>query len=104
MSNEINAFHPDFVKTHMPEFMASVRTDSKQTTIGQNVSKYVEKKRKTTPSHGTVFGISKVVLPAHMNRPKEVIRRPIQTKAQQSMTMQEVTAELIEKLKHRNKK
>lgn len=104
MNNEINAFHPDFVKTHMPEFMAAVRTESKQTTIGQNVSKYVEKKRKTAPSHGTVLGISKKILPAHMNRPKEMIKPHIRSKSEQGMTMKEVTEELIEKLKNRSKK
>ena len=104
MSNLVNAFHPDYVKTHMPQFLSNIRFESKQTKAGQTLSRHVEKKRETVPSHGTILGISKKVLPAHQMRPKEMMRRPIQTKAQQNMTMQEVTAELIEKLKHRSKK
>lgn len=105
MSNFVNAFHKDYVKTHMPEFLTGIRTESRQTKAGQTLASYVEKKRETTPSHGTVHGISKKVIPAHMNRPKEMMKRkPIQTKAQQSMTMQEVTNELIDMLKKKGKK
>ena len=104
MSNLVNAFHPDYVKTHMPQFITSIRLESKQTKAGQTLSRHVEKKRKTVPSHGTILGISKNPLPLHQMRPKEMMKRPIQTKAQQSMTMQEVTNELIDKLKHRSKK
>ena len=104
MNKAINAFHPDFVKTHMPEFLADIRTESRQTKAGQQLSKHVEERRKTDPLHGMISGISKKALPAHQMRPKEMMKRPIQTKAQQSMTMQEVTAELMAKLTKRGKK
>jgi hypothetical protein len=75
----INAFHPDYVKTYMPEFLSSIRTDSIQKENGRNVSKYVDKFRETKPSHGTVFGITEKSLsiepkkmmtrPAHVHRP-----------------------------------
>jgi len=54
----INAFHPDYVKTHMPEFMTAVRIDAKKEEAGKGVSKYLNKRRETEPSHGTIFGIS----------------------------------------------
>lgn len=55
----INAFHPDFVKTHMPEFITAVKTEDRQSQAGKTLSGYVTEKRKTTPSHGQVTGVSK---------------------------------------------
>jgi hypothetical protein len=104
MTNQINAFHPDYCKTYMPEFITSIRLESRQTKAGQTLSRHVDKKRETVPSHGTINGISKNPLPIHQMRPKEMMKRPILTKKQQSMTMQEVTAELIENLKTKGKK
>ena len=79
----INAFHPDFVKTHMPEFLSSVRTNNVKEEAGKNVTKYIEKRRKTQPSHGTVFGLSDketsikpvkmMTTPSHMHRPKQTL-------------------------------
>jgi len=70
----INAFHPDFMKTYMPDFMKDFRTHEANRQAAAAVSSYVTKKRRTTPSHGTVFGISEkvkaVTAPAHMHRPK----------------------------------
>jgi hypothetical protein len=54
----INAFHPDYVKTHMPQFMTDVRTSARQEEAGKSVSNYLDKRRETEPSHGTLFGIS----------------------------------------------
>jgi len=72
----INAFHPDFIKTHMPDFMKDFRTHEANRQAAAAVSSYVTRKRKTTPSHGTLFGISDkvttVTTPAHMHRPKSV--------------------------------
>lgn len=31
----INAFHPDYVKTHMPQFLTTLRKESKQTEDGK---------------------------------------------------------------------
>jgi hypothetical protein len=104
MTKEINCFHPEYVKTYMPEFLTEIRVESRQTKAGQTLSRHVEKKREEFPSHGTIHGISKNPLPVHQMRPKEMMRRPISSKAQQSMTMQEVTAELIQKLKNGSRK
>lgn len=57
----INAFHPDYVKTYHPEFLEYFRLLSIQVRCGQSMTRYVKRKRKTTPSHGTVFGLSKEV-------------------------------------------
>jgi hypothetical protein len=54
----INAFHPDYVKTHMPQFMTDVRTSARQEEAGKSVRNYLDKRRETEPSHGTLFGIS----------------------------------------------
>jgi len=74
MAEVINAFHPDYVKTYMPNFMTDIRTESRQTKNGQMLSQYVDNTRKTKPSHGTVFGISNkvtsVTVPSHMHRAK----------------------------------
>lgn len=55
----INAFHPDYVKTYHPEFITSIRTESRQTAAGQTLTEFVEKTRKKKPMHGTLSGISK---------------------------------------------
>jgi hypothetical protein len=55
----MNAFHPDYVKTYMPEFIESIRKESKQTAAGQTLSNYIEETRKQKPLHGTLSGISK---------------------------------------------
>ena len=72
----INAFHPDFVKTHMPEFLKGFRTQEANRQSAAAVSSYVTKQRKVKPSHGTLFGISDKVVavttPAHMHRPKTI--------------------------------
>jgi hypothetical protein len=55
----INAFHPDFVKTHMPTFLNEFRTHEARRQAAETLSEYVTTKRKTKPSHGQVTGISK---------------------------------------------
>jgi len=88
MTQAINAFHPLYVKTFMPEFLTDLRTESRQTKAGQTLSQHVERKRETVPSHGTVHGISKKIIPAHMNRPKEMM----QPKKTRSQLMTEIVA------------
>ena len=56
----INAFHPDYVKTYMPEFMIGVQQDAQRIEAGKTLSKHVTKKRKENPMHGFVHGMSKV--------------------------------------------
>ena len=54
----INAFHPDYVKTYHPEFLEYFRLLTLQKRNGEARTKFVNKKRKTVPTHGTIFGIS----------------------------------------------
>jgi hypothetical protein len=79
MTNQINAFHKDYVHTYMPEFLTDLRKDSRQTKAGQTLSQHVEKKRETEPSHGPIHGISKNPLPLHQMRPKEMMVRRTQS-------------------------
>jgi hypothetical protein len=53
----VNAFHPDFMKTHHPEFMKDHVLSSRGSMV---MSKIVEEKRRANPSHGTLYGISKI--------------------------------------------
>ena len=68
----INAFHKDYVKTHMPEFLTNLRTESMYTQKGKDLSGHVERIRKTKPSHGTVFGISDTAVSVS---PKEMMTK-----------------------------
>ena len=90
----INAFHPAYVATHMPEFLTNLRTESRQTKAGQTLTQYVDKTRETKPSHGTLFGISSKVtsvkVPTHLHRP------PAKTRSQ-------MMSELVAKKRKTNK-
>jgi hypothetical protein len=55
----MNAFHPDYVKTHLPQFLTALKIDDRQLQAGATLSKHVTEKRKTVPSHGFIPGISK---------------------------------------------
>ena len=55
----INAFHPDYMKTHEPKFMDDLRTHEARRAASETLSKHVTKVRKTKPTHGTVFGIER---------------------------------------------
>lgn len=90
----INAFHPDYVKTHMPDFLKSLRSNNTKEEAGKSVSKYVEKTRETKPSHGTLFGISEKSASV---APKQMMRH----KDGRAMTMLEVHNDLAEKLQRR---
>ena len=57
----INAFHPDYVKTYHPEFLEYFRLLTLQKRNGDAMTKFVNKKRKSVPSHGTIFGISEKI-------------------------------------------
>lgn len=59
----INAFHPDYVKTYMPEFLTGVQQDAQRIEAGKTLSKHVTEKRKTNPLHGFVHGVSKAAKP-----------------------------------------
>ena len=50
----INCFHKDFVKTHMPEFMAHIKQQNKHELSSQSMASLTIKKRtqdKTIPLH-----------------------------------------------------
>ena len=67
----VNAFHPDYVKTYMPNFLKDIKIDSAYNQKGQELSGHVERIRKTKPSHGTVFGISDTAVSVS---PKEMMK------------------------------
>ncbi len=52
----MNAFHPEFIKTHYPDFMKDHITSSKGSMA---MTQYVEKKRLEKPNHGTIHGVTK---------------------------------------------
>lgn len=54
----INAFHPDYMKTHEPNFMQSFRTHEANRQAAATLAKHVAKKRETNPAYGYVHGIS----------------------------------------------
>lgn len=55
----INAFHPDYVKTHMPDFLNEFRTADARRQAAETLSDYVTEKRKAKPSHGQIAGLDK---------------------------------------------
>lgn len=95
----INAFHPDYMKVHEPNFMKDFRTHDANRQAAETLTKYVAKRRKVNPAHGTVFGISDkvtaVTAPAHMHR------RPTGVKSSKprKMPMADVKQELADLLK-----
>lgn len=63
----INAFHPDYVKTYMPDILTAIKVDDKRLTAGETLSKHVTEKRKTDPLHGFVHGVSKAEKPLRVD-------------------------------------
>jgi hypothetical protein len=55
----VNAFHPDYIKTHEPKLMKSFRTIEANRQAAETLTKHVAKKRKTDPLHGFLHGIQK---------------------------------------------
>ena len=58
----INAFHPEYMKTHEPDFMKSFRTTEANQRAADTLAKHVAKKRKLDPTYGYVHGVSKIPL------------------------------------------
>lgn len=50
----INAFHPDYMKTHQPNFMKEFRTVEANRKAAQTLSQRVTKMREENPMHGYV--------------------------------------------------
>jgi hypothetical protein len=67
----INAFHPDYVKTYMKEFTASIMLQNKYKKFSHMMAEYTEELRKTNPSLGTIHHMVK---PLHVNRAPEMMR------------------------------
>lgn len=59
MKKQVSPFDwKEYTKLHPISF----KEENKLKIASQNVSAYVEKKRKTSPTHGTMFGISEKVV------------------------------------------
>ena len=54
----INAFHPDYMKTHEPNFWGTAVADASRS---KTMSSIVSATRQKNPSHGTFLGISNKV-------------------------------------------
>lgn len=67
----INAFHKDYVKTHMKEFTASIMVQNKHKMSSHMMAEYTEELRKTNPALGTIHHMVK---PLHVNRAPEMMR------------------------------
>lgn len=50
----INAFHPDYIKVHQPNLMQSFRTAEANRKAALTLSKHVTEQRKINPNHGYV--------------------------------------------------
>ena len=55
----INCFHPDYIKTYMPDFLRDQILSSKNS---QAMTKMLETTRAKKPTHGTLFGMSNKVV------------------------------------------
>jgi hypothetical protein len=58
----VNAFHPDYMKIHEPNFMSSFRTHEANRKAAETLAKHVANKRKIEPTYGYVHGVSKIPL------------------------------------------
>ena len=87
----INAFHPDFVKTHMPEFLSQIRTNEARAKASHTLTTFVEKRRVEKPSHGSVYGISSKPISAF---PKKLVMH----RKGREMTIPEIHNELADML------
>ena len=67
----INCFHPDYVKTYMKEFTASIMLQNKYKKSSHMMAEYTEELRKTNPSLGTIHHMVK---PLHVNRAPEMMK------------------------------
>ena len=94
----INAFHKDFVKTYMPEFLSSIKYDDQRNASSKTLTKHTDTKRKEKPTHGTVFGMG--VIPAHILRPANKGVRV----AEKKMTMAEISNDLADIKKKKSTK
>ena len=59
----INAFHPDYMKTHEPNFWGTALAGASRS---QTMSNIVTATRLKNPSHGTLLGISPKITPVSL--------------------------------------
>lgn len=90
MTEVINAFHPDFVKTHMKEFIASIKVQNRHKMSSHSMAEYTDEIRKTSPTHGTIHHLTK---PLHVNRAPQKMKPRVK---ERNMTMAEVMDDLAE--------
>jgi hypothetical protein len=75
----INAFHPDYMKTHEPDFMRDLRTNQANREQSAKQSKVIDRERAAGKSPGTILhmgsGITGTRIPAHVHRkpPRDLI-------------------------------
>ena len=91
----VNAFHPDYMKTHEPNLMKDFRTHEANRQAAATLSKHVEEVRKTKPSHGTLFGISDKVIEPHMMKPKEMMLKPKEFHTYQKAGMPKTRSQIM---------
>ena len=99
----INAFDPRYMETHEPEFMKAFRTHEANRQASATLSKYVERRRKTVPTHGTLFGISKAPVPAHLARPKDMLKPREFHVFQRAKSRSEIMSEIVAKKRETDK-
>ena len=81
MTEVINAFHKDYVKTHMKEFTASIMLQNKHKRSSQMMAEYTEEQRRANPSLGTIH---------HLIKPLHVMRAPEMMKPKKLSTKERV--------------
>lgn len=91
----VNAFHPDYMKTHEPKFMDAFRTHEARRAAADTLSKHVTEKRKTNPAHGYVHGVSKI--------PLEMKPFYIYAKAGMPKTRSQIMSDVVAKKRKTNK-
>jgi len=75
----INAFHPDFMKTHMPDFMKDLRTQQANKEQAARQTAVIDRERAAGKSPGTIqhmgSGVTGTKIPAHVHRrpPRELL-------------------------------
>lgn len=89
----INAFHKDFCKTYMPEFLDSIRIQNKHKMSSHHMAEYTEELRKTNPALGTIHHLVK---PLHVMRAPEMMKKkkPTPRLDERNMTMAEIMDDL----------
>lgn len=65
----INAFHPDYVKTYMPEFLSSIRIEGVQKANGQASGSKAKAAREAVNKAAFTVNTKHPIRAAHLHRP-----------------------------------